>query len=41
VNEGPVWSLFITGPKYREWGFRTAGGWMHWKEFTGFESRGE
>jgi hypothetical protein len=30
VEEGPVWSLFITGPKYREWGFMDPElGWIH------------
>jgi hypothetical protein len=30
----PCWSLFITGPVVREWGFHTACGWKHWKECT-------
>jgi hypothetical protein len=29
-----VWTLFITGPKVREWGFLCPGGWVHWKDFT-------
>lgn len=31
----PVWTLFITGPKIREWGF-WCNGWrfVHWKKFT-------
>jgi hypothetical protein len=30
VVSGPVWTLFITGPKYREWGFDDpAEGWVH------------
>jgi hypothetical protein len=28
------WTLFITGPNVREWGFHCANGWRHWKEFT-------
>lgn len=29
-----TWTLFITGPKVREWGFRLlTGQWMHWKEY--------
>lgn len=36
----PCWSLFITGPNVREWGFRCAHGWRHWKEFTAGD-RGE
>jgi len=41
VVDGPVWSLFITGPKYREWGFRCVSGWRHWKQFTSYESDGD
>ena len=29
------WTLFITGPRYREWGFHCQKqGWVHWKKFT-------
>lgn len=34
VQEGPVISLFFTGPNVREWGFYAERGWVHWKEFT-------
>lgn len=27
-------TLFVTGPKVREWGFACPQGWRHWKEFT-------
>jgi len=30
-------SLFITGPKVREWGFHCPNGWVHWRDFTGGE----
>lgn len=30
----PVVTLFITGPKVREWGFHCPQGWRHWKDFT-------
>lgn len=30
----PAWSLFLMGPKVREWGFLCPQGWRHWKEFT-------
>lgn len=34
IDGKPCWSLFITGPKYREWGFLTGpNGWVHWAEF--------
>ncbi len=28
-----VWTLFITGPKTREWGFHTSKGWVHHDKF--------
>lgn len=28
-------SLFMTGPKVREWGFHCPNGWKHWQDFTG------
>jgi hypothetical protein len=31
-------SLFITGPKVREWGFACPNGWVHWRDFTGGEN---
>lgn len=31
---GPVWTVFITGPKIRAWGFLCPQGWLHWKRFT-------
>jgi len=30
----PSWTLFITGPRVREWGFHCPQGWRHWREFT-------
>ncbi len=27
-------TLFITGPRIREWGFHCPKGWVHWKDFT-------
>ena len=29
----PVWTIFITGPKTREWGFQTPGGWVAWRDY--------
>lgn len=34
IARGPVWTLFLTGPKIREWGFLCPQGWRHWREFT-------
>lgn len=39
-NETCAWTLFITGPRYREWGFHCPKGWVHWQEFVG-ENKGE
>lgn len=30
----PVWTLFITGRRVREWGFHCPRGWVHWQDFT-------
>lgn len=30
----PSWSLFITGPKLRTWGFWCAKGWVEWEKFV-------
>lgn len=32
--QGPVWTIFITGPRIREWGFYCPTGWRHWRIFT-------
>ena len=32
--DGPCWTLFITGPRIREWGFHCPNGWRHWRVFT-------
>ncbi len=32
--DGPVTTLFFTGPVIREWGFHCPQGWRHWKEFV-------
>ena len=34
-REIPVWTIFITGPKVREWGFLCPKGWRHNKDFLG------
>lgn len=39
--DGQCWSLFITGPRLREWGFHCPLGWRHWKEFTATEDSGQ
>lgn len=34
TSDQPLWTLFITGPKTREWGFHCPQGWRHWKDFA-------
>jgi hypothetical protein len=41
IDRAPVWTLFITGPKVREWGFRCPQGFVHWRAFTSPENKGE
>lgn len=36
----PCWTLFITGPRVRQWGFYCPQGWVHWKKFTAAEDPG-
>jgi hypothetical protein len=30
----PTWTLILTGPKIREWGFWCPKGFVHWRDFT-------
>lgn len=39
--DGPCWSLFITGPRIRSWGFHCPQGWKHWRDFTNPNNTGE
>lgn len=41
IGSSPVWTLFITGPVVREWGFHCPKGWRHWKDFTSFYETGD
>jgi len=34
-------TLFLTGPRVREWGFLCPQGWRHWKDFTAFNTTGD
>ena len=34
LHDGPCWTLFITGPVYREWGFHCPAGWVPWRRFV-------
>lgn len=35
LTGGAAWTLFLTGPKCRSWGFHCPDGWVHWRDFTG------
>lgn len=39
-DDDAAWTLFITGPKTREWGFLCPAGWRHWKIFTAHAADG-
>ena len=32
--KGPAWTIFITGPKIRHWGFHCPNNWKRWEDFT-------
>lgn len=36
-----TWSLFITGPRVRDWGFHCPKGWRHWKAFVDDRNHGK
>ena len=36
----PCWTVFITGPVVRSWGFHCPRGWVPWQEFTDTRDRG-
>lgn len=37
----PCWSLFITGPRVRDWGFHCPKGWRPWKQFVDDRDHGK
>jgi hypothetical protein len=38
--ELPCWTLFITGPRVRSWGFDCDGRFVHWRDFTAPSDKG-
>lgn len=40
LTDGPCWTLFLTGPRYRSWGFHCPTRWVHWREFTAPDDAG-
>lgn len=41
IDRGPCWTLFVTGPTLRQWGFHCPNGWVHWKDFVNPNRIGE
>jgi hypothetical protein len=39
--DGPCWSLFLTGPRLRDWGFHCPAGWRRWQDFTAPHDSGQ
>lgn len=37
---GSCWTLFVTGPVLREWGFHCRHGWVPWRDFTRVDDAG-
>ena len=40
LHAGTCWSLFVTGPVIREWGFHCPAGWRKWQLFTDARDKG-
>jgi hypothetical protein len=40
ITDGPTWSLFITGPAIRNWGFHCPKGWRRWQDFVSSRDAG-
>ena len=34
LTNGNCWTLFLTGPRLRTWGFHCPNGWADWRDFT-------
>jgi len=41
LTHGPCWTLFITGPRYQEWGFLCPQGFVRWQDFTDARDSGQ
>lgn len=40
LHDGPCWTIFITGFRYRSWGFLCENGWRPWREFVAPHDKG-
>lgn len=38
---GGAWTLFVTGPVIRTWGFACPQGWIPWRQFVSERNKGE
>jgi len=41
ILNGPAWTLFITGPVIRSWGFHCPKGWVNWADFVDDRDKGK
>jgi hypothetical protein len=41
IEDEDCWTLFITGPIVRQWGFHCPQGWRHWKEYVAPMEKGQ
>lgn len=41
LPDGEAWTLFITGPNVRTWGFHCPKGWIPWKQFVASDRPGQ
>jgi hypothetical protein len=39
-GEKPCWTVFVTGPRVREWGFHCPKGFIPWQRFTASDDPG-
>lgn len=40
IEDFDTWTIFITGPRVREWGFACPQGWVPWQEFVDTRDHG-
>lgn len=41
LYDGPCWTLFLTGPKVRDWGFHCPRRWVPWQQFVDMGETGK
>lgn len=40
-DDRPAWTIFLTGPRVRSWGFHCPKGWKPWREYCDARDRGQ